>query len=53
MDLLQELHGAVGEESVGQRFSGRALDEVPLKTVKRDRQVQEIECGAKSVFFII
>lgn len=37
--LLQELHCGVREERMGQSFSGRGLDEVPLETVKGEQEV--------------
>lgn len=36
--LLQELHCGIGEECMGQSFSGRGLDEIPLQTVKREEK---------------
>lgn len=36
--LLQELHCGIGEECMGQSFSGCGLDEIPLQTVKREEK---------------
>lgn len=47
--LLQELHCCIWDQSVGQSFGGRGLDEIPLKAVKGGTEINKVCChGGKS-----
>lgn len=52
--LLQELHCFIREQRMGQGLGGRGLYEIPLETVKEEKEAREVnyEANTAMYFFI-